>query len=34
MSDDLFERLRTVDSATDERIAQDVRALGTAPDGS
>ncbi len=28
MSDDLFERLRTVDPATEERIAQEARALG------
>ena len=31
MSDDLFERLRTVDPATDERIAQETRALGNTP---
>jgi len=31
MSDDLFERLRTVDPATEERIAQETRALGNAP---
>ena len=31
MTDDLFERLRTVDPATDERIAQETRALGTTP---
>ena len=28
MSDDLFERLRTVDPATEEQIAQEARALG------
>jgi hypothetical protein len=28
MSDDLFERLRTVDPATDQQIAQEARALG------
>jgi hypothetical protein len=31
MSDDLFERLRTVDPATDERITQEARGLGTTP---
>ena len=31
MSDDLFERLRTVDPATEERIAQEARALGNTP---
>ena len=31
MSDDLFERLRIVDPATEERIAQEARALGTVP---
>ncbi len=31
MSDDLFERLRTVDPATEERIAQETRALGNTP---
>ena len=31
MSDDLFERLRTVDPATEERIVQEARALGTTP---
>jgi hypothetical protein len=31
MKDDLFERLRTVDPATDERIVQESRALGNAP---
>jgi hypothetical protein len=31
MSDDLFERLRTVDPATDERIARETRALGNMP---
>ena len=31
MSDDLFERLRTVDPATEERITQETRALGNAP---
>jgi len=31
MSDDLFERLRAVDPATQERIAGEARALGTTP---
>ena len=31
MTDDLFERLRTVDPATEERIAQETRALGNTP---
>jgi hypothetical protein len=31
MKDDLLERLRTVDPVTDERIAQETRALGNAP---
>jgi hypothetical protein len=31
MKDDLFERLRTVDPVTDERIAQESRALGDVP---
>ncbi len=31
MSDDLFERLRTVDPVTEERIAQETRALGNTP---
>jgi immunoglobulin-like protein involved in spore germination len=31
MSDDLFERLRTVDPATDERIALETRVLGNVP---
>ena len=31
MTDDLFERLRTVDPATEERIAHEARAIGTTP---
>jgi Immunoglobulin-like domain of bacterial spore germination len=31
MSDDLFERLRTVDPATEERIGHETRALGNTP---
>ncbi len=31
MKDDLFERLRNVDPATEERIAQEARALGNVP---
>ena len=31
MTDDLFERLRAVDPATEERIAQETRALGNTP---
>ncbi len=31
MTDDLFERLRNVDPATEERIARETRALGTTP---
>ena len=31
MTDDLFERLRTVDPATEERISQEARALGATP---